>query len=460
MVIAFRFLPYPTFMAKEIKAIKCPQCGSTSKTEIKPDVYRCNNCQTEYYLDDDNVTVNYNHNYKYSYDNNNSNAPLAPQKVKVLLTVLAIVFAITFVSILLNAVFRKEPVNSNYVVSEVRETEAAEKEYDLSISKIYLLPQAELEKPVSMQLESRRYNAEKDKSKDGFYLGFYDVISGKRFAEQRVMESASSNADINVKTFSDGNTYLIMESELYVADLVKGKVNKLGANFFGGHKELQVGIATMGFVYNDFGDGLILMTNDGKKLYSYPLVKKLYTEDDFYDAQMGFQTLLPNSKEKTLYVFTGKSSDYPDEKRQLLKVRYKDNGGGPKDLLDNVSWGKDYGGSGIFTERDPYTKVLVSPYTKQRSRVLSWKDITPNRYYFSPEVLYGDDSCVLIQFKADANPKSGYKMQELNPQTGEPVWTKPLTAIIRDLTPYKSGYVAVTHTDSVVVMDFKGNVKP
>ena len=174
---------------------------------------------------------------------------------------------------------------------------------------------------------------------------------------------------------------------------------------------------------------------------------------------MGFSSLLPGAKEMTTYLFTGKSNDYPDEKLQLLQVKYQDNGGGPKDILDNVSWGKDFGGSGIFTDRDPYTKVLVSPNDKKRSRVTAWKDITPGRYYFNPEVLYGAGSELLIQFKADANPKSDYRIQKINISTGQPEWTKSPSGIVREVKRYKSGYIGVTRTDSIFVMDFKGNIQ-
>ncbi|MHA4896009.1 hypothetical protein ACXZ1K_14750 [Pedobacter sp. PWIIR3] len=443
-------------MAKEIKAIKCPQCGSTAKTEIKPDIYRCSNCQTEYYLDNDDVTVNYNHNYNYKSDA--VVAPITPQKLKVIVVLFAVVFVMVFVFILWNVVFRKDAVTSRYNVTETKKPEQA---FDFIVTRTYLVAQPTLDKPIALKVENRRYDAEKDKSKEGYYLGFYDVVSNKRFAEQSLIETDYSGFQLNTKQFSDGNTYLIIDNEIYLAELTKGKVTAVSKTFFAGYKELQVGVATAAFVYEDYGDGIIIMTNDGKKFYLYPLVKKLYTEDEFYEAQSGFNTLLPGAKEKTIYIFTGKSNDYPQEKQQLLKVLYKDNGAGPKDLLDNVSWGKDYGGSGIFTERDPYTKVLIGRYLKQRSRVLEWKDITPGRYYFSPEILYGNGPNLIIQFKADANPKSGYRIQQVNTQTGEPVWTKSLgNEILRELIPYKSGYVSLTRSDSLVMMDFKGNIRP
>ena len=98
-------------MAKEIKAIKCPQCGSTAKTEIKPDVYRCVNCQTEYYLDDDDITVNYNHNHNYSYAN--SNPALGAQKTKLFIAIATIVFVILTISISAGLLSKSAPIANN-----------------------------------------------------------------------------------------------------------------------------------------------------------------------------------------------------------------------------------------------------------------------------------------------------------------------------------------------------------
>lgn len=48
-------------MAKNIKAIKCPNCGSIKKNEIKTDYYVCLSCNTEYFLDNDDININIKH---------------------------------------------------------------------------------------------------------------------------------------------------------------------------------------------------------------------------------------------------------------------------------------------------------------------------------------------------------------------------------------------------------------
>lgn len=96
-------------MAKEIKAIRSPECGSTAKTEIKPDVYPCINCQTDYYLDDDDITVNYNHNYSYT----NAHPALGTQKTKLVIAIAAIVFVILTISILAGLLSKSAPIVNN-----------------------------------------------------------------------------------------------------------------------------------------------------------------------------------------------------------------------------------------------------------------------------------------------------------------------------------------------------------
>lgn len=50
-------------MAKKIKAIKCPHCGSVNKAKSNKNTYQCNQCDTEYFIDSDDLNINVNHTY-------------------------------------------------------------------------------------------------------------------------------------------------------------------------------------------------------------------------------------------------------------------------------------------------------------------------------------------------------------------------------------------------------------
>ena len=51
-------------MAKQIKVVKCPQCGNSKPTAIGKEHYRCSKCDTEFFLDNDDVNINVNHRYE------------------------------------------------------------------------------------------------------------------------------------------------------------------------------------------------------------------------------------------------------------------------------------------------------------------------------------------------------------------------------------------------------------
>ena len=46
-------------MAKRIKVIKCPQCGSTKAKELRTDHYQCKSCYTEFFIDSDDINILY-----------------------------------------------------------------------------------------------------------------------------------------------------------------------------------------------------------------------------------------------------------------------------------------------------------------------------------------------------------------------------------------------------------------
>lgn len=444
-------------MAKEIKAIKCPNCGSVNKIELRPDFYKCTSCQTEYFLDDNDVNINYNHNYNHNNPFNNPN----PKALKVIGIVIASVFLFIMAITFLTSIFSSSKRSSNnYAAYSGSTTREEDQGYYASQynSTVFLQSSG---RPVVAMLETRRYNSNTNKEKEGSYLTFYDPIKKELIKADKVSGESFTSSDFKFKTFSDGNIYMINnKATLLKLDKDNLKSEDVGKKFFEANTELQIGVATMEFVYSDNGDGLIILTNDGKKRYYYPLIQKLYTEKEYYKANNGFNTLLPNAKDKTIYFFTSQSSDYPDEKLQLIQLTYKDNGPGPKDITDRLSWGKDYGGSGIFTDRDPYRKVLLGRWEKERGRVLSWRDVTPDRLYFAPSVLIGEGDDLIIQFRADANTKSPFKLQKINKSSGAVEWTASLPdgADVESLIKYKDGFTGVNDRNQLIVIDNKGNI--
>ena len=442
-------------MAKQIKVIKCPNCGSVNKTELKPHFYKCSACETEYFLDDDDVNINYNHNYNHGNQFDN-------KAVKTIAIVIGCIVGFFFLISIISGLFRSSSKsNYSYQTPVTKEEDKIDEGFYASryTSYSFLIPSSK--QPVVMFLESRRYNDRTNETKNGTYLAYYNPLKKELLAETKMSDESLSSSDIKFRTFSDGNTYIVNnKTSLLKLNKENFKTEDAGKKFFEENSELQVGVATIEFVYDHNGDGLVLLTNDGKKRYYYPLIQKLYTEDNYRKASHGFDNLLPNATTKTVYDFSSKSSEYPEEKLQLMRVTYKDNGAGPKNTNFNLRWWKDYGRSGIFTGGEPYRKVLISAYGMQSSRVLNIKDITPERLYFSPSVLLDEDQTLIIQFKGDANTKSAYKLQKINNQNGAVEWTTSLQpdTDIETLIKYKDGFVGTTSKDEIIVIDNKGNI--
>ena len=449
-------------MAKEIKAIKCPQCSSTAKTEIKPDIYRCNNCQTEYFLDNDDVTVNYNHNHNH---NTNAQKPiLDPKQAKnLIIGIVVVVVGIILINVLIN-IFTPSDHNST-VVSAVAE-EQKEKPIPFVDEKItnYTFSKPSTEEPVVMSVIHREYKDSADFQKTGIYFLFYDPVQ-KKLVKEMKLDKGMAGTKFKFRTFSDGNDYVVLKDRLYRLDKNGLRLIEAGNNYFSSQPKFDVGIAGVEFDSDDRGDALVVSTNDGKKYYYYPLIQKVYkaTTDERARAEWGFKNLLSGGKKKVYHTFSTESSDFPDELVQLLKVTYLDNGPGPKKIPGRMSWFKDYyaaGGNGLYTNNDPYVKSLFGVYNEASTRILSAKDLTPGRNYFYPKVAYEDATTLLIEMKGDVSEARNYKLQKINIKSGKIEWTADLPAccLIGRLVKFKNGYIGSLKENEYTLFDFKGAV--
>ncbi|MCB2409235.1 transposase [Hymenobacter lucidus] len=409
-------------MAKAIKAIECPKCGSTQKAPVRLDVFRCESCGTEYFLDNDDINVN--HTFRHF---SPPLAPVMPPARRALLAGVALGLLGLVWWLLFHQAAPPQPV---FVVppTVVAAAEAEEEPDKFTFSSqralLYLSP---TQKPVLLQVGSRHY--QRATSADSSYARFVDATTGtalKSVALPIAPGTSSPNYDFKQFASGSGELYLIVnKTAVYRVDKASYAIKEVTKALFQGQPELASGIATVEAGDDDYGDYFNLFTNDGRNLLFFPLIHKAYTQDGFYDAKHGFKTLLPRSPTRTAFIFSRKSTTYPEDKIQLIKYQYRHNVGGAKDL-PLFEWNDDYGGSGVFTDADPHRKVLVRPYELEQARVLSYADFTPGRLYFEPRLLYADADYVLLSFKPTASPTVPVSLQCLNARTAAIVFTRPL----------------------------------
>lgn len=430
-------------MAKEIKVIQCPKCGSSQKIELKPDYFQCQNCNTAYFLDNDDININYHYNHTTPVNTTTPNFGTGNLK-KVAWSVFAVLMALFFIARWVATCNTPKQAEGSAVSPSARQDFNWWHEDALAFI-------GTEQTPVLAIAGQRDYNGENRESKNGTYVSFYDLLSEKELKTQRLTSIDKKNdGDFKIKRFANGSMYIII-NKTNVYEVIKGlyMVKDVTKSLFQNQQQLISGIANVEFIYDNYGDGFNIITNDGKNLYYYPMVNKLYTKEQLYAAEESFATLLPGAKEHVGFAFSITSTDYPEEKLQLIKYIYKDNNGGPKED-PRFEWATAYSAIG------QKSKVFTN---KERYRLLSWSDFTPGRMYFDPKVLYADQDYVLISYKNTAAEKAPTSVQCLNAKTGAIIFTTPFTEemYLYESLKYRDGF-AIKSNVSTIVISMNGKV--
>lgn len=395
-------------MAKQIKTIQCPQCGSAQQSKIKEDHYKCGSCGAEYFLDNDDINVN----VKYEYQQRTSPAPNKKLANTFTIAAIAIALVVAIVVFLINT-----RTNSDDILGP---SAANINDY---IEGASIPPFSH--NAISLYITKRTYGYSADNdNRNGYYAIFYDLENKKKLKEIR-LDAANirvSGSAYSSRYFPSMNkTFgIINKSRVLDIDFAQMAIKDVTEEIFKKHKEFDSGTATIEFTYEDRGEGFRVMTNLGQNLTYYPSVDVLLEENKSINEDQN----IPQPIEKTFYIFTEKSRDYPNLPIQLLKITYLYNNGGPENRPSYLSWSKDYWNRNANGEYDRYI------IRKDNKTVRNFEDFTPNRMYFNPKVLYQTDKELLIKFNPTMAPDAPTSFQLLNLETKEPKWTKQ---IVKDI---------------------------
>ncbi|PRD57094.1 hypothetical protein [Sphingobacterium gobiense] len=400
-------------MAKQIKALKCPQCGSTKKQELKEDHYICNNCGTEYFLDNDDINVNvrYDHNYP-------TYAPEFSANRRKLFVFIAVIAALSILLPVLFGLFsRNSSGRKSNILPGTAKTETRER-----IKTHFVLDGEEGNPIVIFFMERSYYRRNLDKPAD-YLLRFYDPIKGETVNDIEMKEWNDKTALYYHRFFSDGNFYIIPKDEttIYKIDGVRQTITSVNEGFFESVPEFNSGIASLEFRSRSYGDGLEIMTNDGTQYYYYPLARQVFKGRDELSAAYDKLVKDHTMPEKVYFAFTGKSTDYREEKIQLIKYWYREKAGFPVQLSTSPSWRKKYNypkGSGIFVGNFTYEKILF----EKTGRVSKFEDLTPDRLYFESKIVSQSSDELYITGYPTANINGSKFLQRIDVNTGEVLW--------------------------------------
>lgn len=399
-------------MAKQIKALKCPQCGSTKKQEGKEDHYICNNCGTEYFLDNDDINVNVRHQ-------NAGVFPAKPVNTKLILGVVAAaIFLFVFILMFIGSFTHRSGSGSSGTLPGISGETVRER------IKTYFVMDGKAGNPVVVFFVERSYYRRNLNKPNTYLMRFFDPIKGETMKDVEMKEWNDNTALYYHRVFSDGNFYIIPRDEttIYKIDGVRQTITTVNNDFFDAVPEFSSGIASLEFRSKSYGDGLQIMTNDGTEYFYYPLVKQVYKgRDELSEAYEKIQKQKGSMSDKIYYAFTDKSTDYRDEKIQLIKFWYKETAGGLVDIPTRPTWRKSYQypkGPGIFVGNFKYTKVLFG----KKGRVSKFENLTPDRLYFEPKIVYQNGEELYITGYPNANTNGTKFLQSIDVNTGEVLW--------------------------------------
>ena len=416
-------------MPTHIKALKCPQCGSTRATKISEDHYRCDSCSTEFYLDSDDITIHHKVETK----------PAPNTFLRRLLLIIlapAAFFSLITIGLIVWGSSREE-------TSRERD---GEEHMSYACERLMAFSSTAGRPIVVLCGAARRDDSSGDWDHAKGIMYFFDGETYEIIKKLELPDVTGRVSVTDARQFEDGTYYVVLNKQrLFAIDRSTLDVKEIHGEDYK-LPELSEGFGKLALYFHEYGDALEIETNLGKKFVYYPIANKLYTDQSIFKA---YEDKLPAPKLRTRFTFSEQmmGSDYMDEQIQLVRYQTLEQLGYPR-RTPHFGWEND---------RHSYypKKIFVSQYFVEESRLQSYEDFTPGAYYFSPTVLYESDDQILISFKPTAAADAKKMLRCLDAQTGQVLWScsEGLDGLdfCLGVARFSGGYVLVDYSRSWLI---------
>ena len=416
-------------MPTHIKALKCPQCGSTRATKISEDHYRCDSCSTEFFLDSDDITIHHKVETK--------PAPNTFLK-RLLLTILvpAAFFSLITIGLIVWGSSREG----------TSEKGSGEEHMSYACERLMAFSSTAGRPIVVLCGAARRDDSSGDWDHAKGFMYFFDGETYEIIKKLELPDVTGRVSVTDARQFEDGTYYVVLNKKrLFAIDRSTLDVKEIHGEDYK-LPELSEGFGKLALYFHEYGDALEIETNLGKKFVYYPIANKLYTDQSIFKA---YEDKLPTPKLRIRFTFSEQmmGSVYKDEQIQLVRYQTLEQLGYPR-RTPHFGWENDYHSS--------YPKkIFVSKYFVEESRLQSYEDFTPGAYYFSPTVLYESDDQILISFKPTAAADAKKMLRCLDAQTGKVLWScsEGLDGLdfCLGVARFSGGYVLVDYSRSWLI---------
>ena len=427
-------------MTTRIKALKCPHCGSVKHQQLDENRYLCNNCGTEFFLDNDDININVKH-YDYerrgwSFDTFNK-----PEIIGRAVIIGTIVFGVMLLMFILPATC-SSPATDPTTFSSGKDSIRVDEDF----LTVRAFPRGKtcVAFCVSRRQYGTRYDSNADNApRDGLYYVFFDIHTG-HIVKEKLMQAASQtggripyilHSDVKIRHFATtGKWYLLLPDRfVYEIDPQELILTNVNDRLTKTKKALSSGFASIEMLDYRTGEGFVFRNNLGKTYYYCPGLDHLYTKDAFdYVKDLPAAEMPGGVRDSTYYLIQNASSEESDNITRLWRIRYQYAKGDPENRLDNIGkWQLSCLAAYRITEAQPATAWFIS---------------------FHPAIIYQDSRHLLLKYEASMASHIGTTFQLRN-TNGDVIWT-----FVTD-EKCDADYAVKTSTGYMIAYDFKNFIE-
>lgn len=404
-------------MSTKIRPIKCPNCGSEKHVQLGDKLYRCKSCGTEYFLDDDDITVHVKHHFDnggFSSFNGNSNVSITS-----IAKVFAIIGVITFflLFMIIYGLSSSSPSVSSRDSISVEDTYRA------------IVPVRYNGRVCFFYLTNRSFSnwySDDETPPTGYYYGFIDPDSGKVLAD-KLFISDDDARKIGMTAFhmleiqylnQVKKWYITIPSQFILEiDPQTLTLKNVTKTIFAKKKAMSSGISSVNFIsdtYEDHastsgvGEGLKVVNNLAETYYYFPATDRLYTEDAYnYAKELPISELNGEVRDSVFYILERKDASENSSQtsqNKLWRIRFMYHLGDPQD-------------AGYF--------LYGMENKRGDDRMISHNPITGWFTGFETLIDYQDAKYILIEYKTSIS-KDAPTVLQLRNTNGVVLWTHSL----------------------------------
>ncbi|MDR0229652.1 MAG: hypothetical protein LBI72_11425 [Flavobacteriaceae bacterium] len=432
-------------MAKTIKQISCPNCGSNKLTKQEHDYYMCNSCTTRFFLDTDNVTITHKHKVSF-----NEVWSRQSKGIRVCI-VLAVVFGVvTCLGVISNVLKGESHENGK------QETVTTKRTQHVTLSGSILLEVVKIneDKTVLVNLVSYGHFDKLGNINRKSKLFIHDLPSGEILKEEMLeidysIEGRAKQVSPFIwhKTYSN-QLYLVVNNYfVYHFDEKKMQLVDVSNSLFEGIKEFEEGI--VGIEKNRFFEEYWQVTNTKGQMYIYsvdsgicaPINNSLMNQRE--TRELLRERTMPNPITKRQYMFTsiGKESSNPCKLVEYYEKQQK----GYHPLLPEF-----------------YSTAIGIVNRGNKKTVVKMRDFTPDRAYeYGGQIIGQDEEGVVIAIQMATLNSEPLTIQKLKHNDGDILWTKKTNwrTIKKVFSQIGDNFMTVVVDNDLYIIDKKGKIE-